>query len=583
MTTYTDPFSGSTIQISEVSYAALALSSNVALAWPVDSTSAGAPIAARILDVTPSGSGLSLALPDARRAANGFDMIVSNLGASVFTLTTASGATVASLSSGQSLVVYLTNNTTSDGVWRNFVLGAFTAAANAALLAGRGLAADGALLRIAPITATFSNSYGVLSSDLGKTFVWTGGAGTATLPLLASLGATFVIGFSNQGSGSLVIAAAGADVLDGAASITLQPGESFLTFAGSVGWYTVGRGRSVYFQFSLLTKGITGGAVTLSAGEASNVVQKYTGVLVSNATITLPAVVQVYYISNQTTGAFSLTFKNPAAGTTVVLPQGQQTILLSDGTNIIGANTAVAGITSLTIIPGTAASPAISFQADATTGYYQPAAGSQGWSLTGVNKMTLGAAGLTLVNGISIGTGAGDAFTFTGNAATWSGNPTHSGTHTYTNIVSCAVVPSAGGHLTNKTYVDGVAISAVLPGQSGATLGKFIYSNGTTASWQNPIGVNATPKTANYTAVASDQFIQDTSGGAFTVTLPAGSAGAPPILIHDLKGTFTSFNLTIAPNGADNIYGSNASLVCDLANFSGWLVWTGASQGWRFL
>jgi hypothetical protein len=76
-------------------------------------------------------------------------------------------------------------------------------------------------------------------------------------------------------------------------------------------FFTVGLGKSTQFNFTQLTKAVTTGSVTLTATEASNVIQKYTGTLSGNVTVTIPQVIQVYYITNQTdgTGAQATTFR----------------------------------------------------------------------------------------------------------------------------------------------------------------------------------------------------------------------------------------------------------------------------------
>ena len=59
---------------------------------------------------------------------------------------------------------------------------------------------------------------------------------------------------------------------------------------------------------------------------------------------------------------------------------------------------------------------------------------------------------------------------------TWSGDHVFSGT--------CTVpAPSVGGHAANKTYVDGLAFSTALPGQSAGVAGFALVTNGSSASW----------------------------------------------------------------------------------------------------
>jgi hypothetical protein len=52
-------------------------------------------------------------------------------------------------------------------------------------------------------------------------------------------------------------------------------------------------------------------------------------------------------------------------------------------------------------------------------------------------------------------------------------------------------------------------------------------------------------KTTNYTAVNGDQIIADTSGGAFTITLPLSPSLGDVVIITD-GGNFAVTNLTVA-------------------------------------
>jgi hypothetical protein len=335
MTTYTDPFGGSAIQPSQVSYQAIALSANIVLSWPEDSSDASTdPIFARLTDVTPSGGGFSIQLPDARRVSSGYDGFFSNLGASSYTIRNAAGNTIATVAAGEVRYIYLQSNATLAGTWRSFNMGSLTSSNDAASLAGAGLEASGAQLRVSSASTLVSVDTAVGAADRAKAFVWTGGAGTLTFAAVATLTSTWCVSVTNQGSGVLTLTGTGGQLIDGATSITLNPGESCFVFSGATALYTVGRGRSILFNISLLSKAVTGGSVTLSTSEASSVAQKYSGVLTSDCTVTLPAVVQVYYITNITTGAFSLTFRSPGVGATVIVPQGQSAVLLCDGTNV---------------------------------------------------------------------------------------------------------------------------------------------------------------------------------------------------------------------------------------------------------
>ena len=65
-------------------------------------------------------------------------------------------------------------------------------------------------------------------------------------------------------------------------------------------------------------------------------------------------------------------------------------------------------------------------------------------------------------------------------------------------------------------------------------------------------------KTSTFTATSGEGYFANTSGGAFTMNLPAGVAGGI-VSVVDYTNTFSSNNLTITPNGSDKIGGFNAS------------------------
>jgi len=89
-------------------------------------------------------------------------------------------------------------------------------------------------------------------------------------------------------------------------------------------------------------------------------------------------------------------------------------------------------------------------------------------------------------------------------------------------------------------------------------------------AWVGLSGVNSiAPSTissinSNTSAVNKTIYLVDTSGGAVTVTLPAPTNGA--IVVVKDTGSAQTNNISVAPNGAEDIDGVNASYVID-ANF----------------
>ena len=91
-----------------------------------------------------------------------------------------------------------------------------------------------------------------------------------------------------------------------------------------------------------------------------------------------------------------------------------------------------------------------------------------------------------------------------------------------------------------------------------------------------------TAKTANYTAVAGDRVLADTSGGAWTLTLPASPAVGDEIHILDAAASFDNNNLTVARNSL-KIQGGTADLTLTTENTGIGLVYMSSTYGWRVL
>src|SRR5210317_671386 len=90
---------------------------------------------------------------------------------------------------------------------------------------------------------------------------------------------------------------------------------------------------------------------------------------------------------------------------------------------------------------------------------------------------------------------------------------------------------------------------------------------------------DTTPKTATFSAVSGNGYFCNTSGGAFTVNLPAGSAGAI-VSLADYAATWQTNNLTVSPNGTDKIGSVNADLNLNTEGQSVTFVYVDSTQGW---
>lgn len=413
MTTYSSPYTGQTINPSQVGYEALTISTNTTLQWPINSNSSN--VVANIIDVIATANGLQLILPPALEVSVGQAFIVRNIGNGSqysFTVANNSGGTIQTIpvapttSTVNTYYIYLTDNTTINGSWSTIALGIGTSAYSASALAGYGLEAINNTLNTVLAVNQFASNYTLNSQDQSSLYVWTGGAGTVTLPQAATVGASWYAVLKNDGTGILNVVAQGTSTIDfTSTSAQLQLGESFVVTTDGTNWYTYAYGQSAQFFFTLLSLPVTGGTVTLTSVQASSIIQEYTGTLTSNCTIILPPTVQFYSLQNNTSGSFSLTFSTGVVGgTTITLPQGQTIIAICDGTNVYNAQTSTSSfIQNLKIGNGSAAAPSLAFQSNPTTGLYLAASGQIGFAISGLAAGQLTATGLLLPVGINGG------------------------------------------------------------------------------------------------------------------------------------------------------------------------------------
>ena len=335
---FTQVFGGTTIYPSDVSYLALALDSDVTLQWPLEASTSDY-VVARIIDITPSGI-FTITMPDATAVGVGETILFNNLGPDIVTVNKADGNALLSIAAGEQWQAYLTDNSTAAGTWRTFRYGAATAQAQAAALAGAGLIADGSLLAQNLDVTEFSSTPLVLTGpDRANMFVWTGGLGTLVLPLAADVSDGWFTQVRNGGQGDLTIDPSGSEQINGASTLLLQPGDSAVVVTDGTQWFTIGLGQQAVFAFDYTSIAVTGGTYTLSASELNRIAYKFTGALVSNSTIVVPATVQQYWVNNATTNAFTLGLRAAGSASTTYVNQGETAILYCDGTSIISATT----------------------------------------------------------------------------------------------------------------------------------------------------------------------------------------------------------------------------------------------------
>ena len=95
-----------------------------------------------------------------------------------------------------------------------------------------------------------------------------------------------------------------------------------------------------------------------------------------------------------------------------------------------------------------------------------------------------------------------------------------------------------------------------------------------TVDWQTSI------KTSTFTAVNGEGYFVNTTSGAVTVNLPAGSAGAI-VSIKDYAQTFDTNNCTISPDGSEKIENLAQDLILNTEGIAVTLVYGDATRGWQ--
>jgi len=341
--TFTQVFGGGTLDPAQPSYKAYTASTSITSVWPIEAASSNNVVAA-INDISFTASSLTFTLPPANQVSVGYNALFNNVGSNQFTVLDNSGNTVITATSGAAWSAYVTDNTTASGSYRTYQMGAGTSSASAASLAGLGIKA---------ITTTLNQEYPggfsysvtpqtLLTSHRAALVIWTGGAGVFNFSALATLTSGWFCNITNQGTGAVVLTPP-SGLIDGAATKTLNPGDTSIVITDGSNMYTIGFGQSPVFSFSYLTIDVGGlsGTYTLSGLELNKTAIKFTGALAGNLDIIVPATVQQYWVDNSTTGSFTFGVRNSGqASPGVAIANGStRDILYSQGTTVVRAET----------------------------------------------------------------------------------------------------------------------------------------------------------------------------------------------------------------------------------------------------
>jgi hypothetical protein len=533
--TFTQVFGGTTIYPSGVSYRAVSLSANQTLAWPVE-TATSSDVVAQIMDVTPTVGSLSIIMPPANEVSVGETTLFFNAGSFAFTVKDNGGNTIVSIAPGLSYQVYLIGNSTVNGTWRSTQYAAGTSSATAGSLVGAGIKAINTTLNQSMSVTTLNSNYTIGDADRSEAFVWTGGAGTLTLPSASTVGSDWFCHIRNSGTGAISAAPVGGQLINGAASLAFNPGDSAIVICDGSGFFTIGFGQSASFAFDYVSIDLTSqtSPYTLSGANLNRISYSFGGTLAANMVIYIPATFQQYWISNDTVGGYSITVK-VAGQTGVIIGNGVRAICYCNGTDLLDADTSSFSFPVRVDQGGTGATNESGARINL------------GGTSVGIGVFTAATAADGRTALLAAGSGAnGDITSLTG----------------LTTPLSVAQGGTGATTLTSNRILLGSGTSAIALASAG-TSGQVLVSNGASApSWSDAssIGVTSinfgttglTPATTTQGAVTVAGTLALANGGTNATSASAARTSLAVPGLAD-NNTFTGTQVVSANSSSDAV------------------------------
>lgn len=243
---------------------------------------------------------------------------------------------------GESRVGAEVQITTTGTTSENTISWTLPAGATAAKIYGRTVGAELYIATVAAGTSSYTDTGSVTPSGAlpaGTLTLTEAQTNAAILSLQGALGDTTTVDFptrpqqwvvSNDTTGAYVTTCqttggTGIEVAQGSAEVLYCNGTDILA-ASSAG----GGGSSGASTVQI------GTGITLTPTQAADAIIRVQGALTANAELQFPSgLVQVWEVSNETTGAYTLTaIVSGSTATAITLPQGVTTTVWSDGTNL---------------------------------------------------------------------------------------------------------------------------------------------------------------------------------------------------------------------------------------------------------
>ncbi len=304
----------------------------------------------------------------------------------------------------------------------------------------------------------------------------------------------------------------------------------------------------------VFTKVVTGNYTLASSNyvqdEARSAVLVLTGTPGATHKITIPSVTKTYLVANSTNASQTI---GTAGGAAATVRAGLITLVYCDGTDTFAADPTLDKIK--------AAAANVSLNSKKITDLADATADQDAATKKQVDAVRAYAAGIAnkgvLANGSTVG-----------RFLKWYGDPDLGGAGWAESDIPALI--NGAGTIVSGSFTDGDMAVDVDTG-TGA---NKIPSRNASGHIANLVGVWAV-KTGAYNAASGDQIIADSSGGGFTVTLPASPATDDQIVVARIGAS----DVTIGRNGS-TISGAAENLTLDSNYALVTLVCTG-TNAWR--